>query len=133
MITHVKVLAWLHIILGALGVFAALVVLLIFGGIAGIVGSSADLPDARIAVPILSGIGGLLFIVVLLLSIPSIIAGIGLLRLAPWARILAIVISAFDLLNVPFGTALGIYGLWALTKRETEALFAQPRYQNAGY
>jgi len=132
MATHVKVLAWLHIVLGSLGAFAAVVVLLVFGGIAGIVGSSADLPDARIAVPILGGIGGLLFIVVLLLSIPSIIAGIGLLRFSSWARILTIIISAFDLLNVPFGTALGIYGLWALTKRETEALFSQPQYQRAG-
>jgi hypothetical protein len=131
MITHVKVVAWLHIVLGSLGAFAAVVVLLIFGGVAGIVGMSADWPDARIAVPILGGIAGLIFIVVLLLSIPSIVAGIGLLKLAPWARILAIVLSAIELLNVPFGTALGVYGLWALTKRETEALFTQPQYQRS--
>ena len=128
MITHVKVVAWLHIVLGSLGAFGAVVLLLIFGGVAGIVGMSADSPDARIAAPILGGIGGLLFIVLLLLSIPSIIAGVGLLKLEPWARILAIVLSAIELLNVPIGTALGVYGLWALTKPETEALFAQPRY-----
>ena len=29
------------------------------------------------------------------------------------------------------GTALGIYGIWALTRPETEALFARRRYQPA--
>jgi hypothetical protein len=42
-----------------------------------------------------------------------------------------IVISALDLLSVPLGTALGIYGIWALTRPETEALFAQRRYPPA--
>jgi len=36
---------------------------------------------------------------------------------------LMIVISAIELLHIPIGTALGIYGLWALTKPETAALF----------
>ena len=62
---------------------------------------------------------------VVVLSLPGIIAGIGLLKLQPWARILAIVISALNLLNVPIGTALGVYGLWVLLQAETERLFAQ--------
>ena len=125
MLTHVKVVAWLHIILGSLGVLIALLLLAVFGGIAGFVGSVDPSPDARVAVPMLGGLGGILFVVVALLSLPGIIAGLGLLKLAPWGRILGIVISALDLLNVPFGTALGIYGLWVLTQRETEALFAR--------
>ena len=36
--------------------------------------------------------------------------------------------GGFDLLSVPIGTALGIYGIWVLTRPETEALFAQ-RYR----
>jgi hypothetical protein len=42
-----------------------------------------------------------------------------------------IVISALDLLSVPIGTVLGIYGIWVLTRTETEALFARQRYQPA--
>jgi hypothetical protein len=34
---------------------------------------------------------------------------------------------------VPFGTAIGIYGLWVLTKPETEALLSGRRYQAASY
>jgi hypothetical protein len=125
MLSHVKVLAWLHILFGAVGLLIALFFLFLLGGIAAFVGSVEPGPDARIAVPVLSGIGGLLFILVAALSVPGIVVGIGMLKLAPWARILGLVMSAIELLNVPLGTALGIYGLWVLTKRETEALFVR--------
>jgi hypothetical protein len=36
---------------------------------------------------------------------------------------LTIVLSAIELLHVPFGTALGIYGLWVLLSPPTEELF----------
>ena len=65
----------------------------------------------------------MVYSVVLILSLPGLIAGIGLLKFRPWARILGIVISALDLMSVPIGTAIGIYGLWVLLSNETEALF----------
>jgi len=37
--------------------------------------------------------------------------------------VLAIILSVIHLLSIPFGTALGIYGLWVLLQRETEPLF----------
>ena len=54
---------------------------------------------------------------------PSLIAGVGLLYFKPWARVLTIILSVIHLFSVPFGTALGIYGLWVLLQRETEPLF----------
>jgi len=132
MLTHVKVVAWLHIVLSGIGLLAALAMLLLFGGIAGAIGMTETSPDARISVPILGGIGAILFVVIVVFSVPGLIAGVGLLKLAPWARILAIVLSALNLLNVPIGTALGVYGLWALTQRETEALFARRPYPPSG-
>ena len=131
--SHVKVLGILHVALSSLGVLAAVIVLFVFGGLAGIVGMSDRTADAAAAVPILSGIGGILFVVILAFSLPGLIGGIGLLRLAPWSRLLMIVISALDLINVPVGTAIGIYGLWVLTKPETEALMARRGYQTAAY
>lgn len=122
MATHVRVVGVLHIVLGALGVIAAIVLMGVFGGIAGIVGASGE-PDAQVAVPILGALGGVIGLIVLLFSIPGILAGIGVLQYREWARILMIVISAFNLLNIPFGTALGVYALWALLHRETVALF----------
>ena len=129
--SHVKILGTLHIVFGAIGILVAVGFLLLFGSIASVVslsGSTSAL-DSTIAVPILGGIGTILFVVIGALSLPGLIGGIGLVRLAYWSRIFMIVISALDLLNVPFGTALGIYGIWTLTRPETEALFARRRYQ----
>lgn len=121
--SHVKAVAILHIVLGGLGALAAVIILTIFGGIAGIVGATAPRGDAVAAVPILGVIGGVLSILVLLLSLPAVIAGFGLLSFQPWARILTIVLSALNLLNVPIGTALGAYSLWVMLNTATEALF----------
>jgi len=122
---HVKVIGLLHVILSSLGIVGALAVFFLFGGLAGLIGITQPSADAAIAAPILGGIGAIIAVAILVLCIPGLIGGIGLLSLAPWSRIWMIVISALDLINVPFGTALGVYGLWALTKPETEALFAR--------
>jgi hypothetical protein len=128
--SHVKVVGILHIVLGSLGVLAAVGFLLLFGSIASVVSlsGSTSARDAAIAVPILGGIGTILFVLIGAISLPGLIGGIGLLYFAPWSRVFMIVISALDLLNVPIGTALGIYGIWALTRPETEALFTR-RYR----
>jgi hypothetical protein len=127
MADHVRILAVLNIIFGAIGLFIALIILAIFGGIAGMIGVAAQQPDAQIAMPLLGIIGAAIFVFVLALSLPGIIAGIGLLKFQPWARILTIVLSALNLLNVPIGTALGVYGLWVLLHQDTERLFAAHR------
>ena len=120
--THVKILGILHIVFGALGLLAGLFVLVLFGGIAGLVGAFGD-GGSFVAIPILGGIGALVFLVTMVLSLPGFIAGIGLVRFRPWARILTIILSALHLLNFPFGTAIGIYGLWALLSVEGQRLF----------
>lgn len=121
--THVKVLAILHIVFGALGLLAALGLLLLFGGIAGVVGLNAAQDEAMIAMPIIGGIGIFVSAAAALLSIPSLIAGVGLLSYKPWARTLTLVVSAIQLINIPVGTALGFYGLWVLLSREGVQLF----------
>ena len=75
----------------------------------------------------------IIFVIILIFSLPGLIGGIGLLKMAPWSRVFMIVISCLELLHIPIGTALGIYGLWALTKPETAALFEPRRYQPANY
>lgn len=121
--THVKVLGVLFLALSALGVLFALFILLTLGGAAGVVGAAADMEDAAIALPIIGITGMALVTVTLALSLPGIFAGWGLLTFKPWARILAIVLSILHLFNVPFGTVLGIYGLWVLLNKDTEPLF----------
>jgi len=120
---HVKILGALHIVFGTLGLLLALGILVLFGGIAGLINAFDYSGDAHISAPILGGIGAIIFVVLLVLSLPGLIAGIGLLQFRPWARILTIVISVLDLIHVPFGTALGIYGLWVLLSQGSERLF----------
>jgi hypothetical protein len=121
---HVQVLGILNIVWGSIGVFGALIIMLVFGGVVSLIGVTAHHdPDARIAIPIVGLIGGAIFLLIMITSIPSIVAGAGLLRMAPWSRILTIVLSALHLFSIPFGTALGIYGLWVLLSDETVSLF----------
>jgi hypothetical protein len=61
---------------------------------------------------------------ILMLSLPGVIAGIGLLKYRPWARILTIVLSVLNLMNIPFGTILGVYGLYVMLSAEGARLFA---------
>jgi hypothetical protein len=122
--THVKVLAVLYIIFGVIGTLIGLgfMALLSFIGVAG----AASDPDAWVALPLLGITGAALGVFMLVLSLPGIIAGVGLLKFRPWARILTIVLSALNLMNIPFGTILGIYGLWVMLSDEGSRLFAQP-------
>jgi hypothetical protein len=120
--THVKVVGALNIVLGAFGLLLAAALMLIFGGATWLVGASGD-PDAAMAVPILGLTGAAISTLLLLLSLPSVIIGIGLLQRRSWARVAGIVISLLNLFNFPFGTLLGVYGLWVLFAKETERVF----------
>jgi len=122
--THVKVVAILYLVFSAMGVLGALVVLLVFGGAASVVGTTAsDEQGARVAVPILGAIGGFLAVLILIFSVPGLLAGWGLLQYQEWARILTIVLSVLNLLAFPIGTALGVYSLWTLLNQQTIPLF----------
>jgi hypothetical protein len=122
--THVKVVAVLFLVLGGLGVLAALGLMALFGGAAGIVGMAAEGEEARVAIPIIGITGTMLTAFLLVLSLPGVIAGFGLLAYKPWARILGIVLAAINLINIPIGTIFGAYALWALLHKDSERLFA---------
>ncbi len=122
---HVKILAILHIVFSGLILLGALIVLAVFGGLAGVV-HMADADDAMIGSAVLGIIAVVGTIVLLVIALPGLIAGIGLLSYQPWARIVMIVICVIELPGVPFHTALGVYGLWVLLSNEGTALFRGP-------
>jgi len=119
--SHVKILGWLNVICGGLGVllsFAILGGIVAVSSIFGIGGEEALLPIHIIAI-----VGGIVTLFTLLLSLPGLLLGYGLLNLRPWARVLGLVLSGLSLFHVPIGTALALYSFWVLLKPETEALF----------
>ena len=122
--THVKVVAILFIIMGALNLIAAL----FFGlgiGIAEMALGMSDDVDARAAMPIVGVAGSALVIFLLVLGIPPVITAIGLLKRREWARIAGIVIAALLIFHFPIGTAVGIYGLWTLLNGETARIMGE--------
>lgn len=121
MAQHVKILGILHIVFGCLGVVVGLGIMAFMGGLGAIAGAESNDPAAG---PIMALIGGVAMVALLVISVPGIIGGAGLLNYRSWARILVIVISCLELLSFPFGTALGVYGLWVLLNKETQPLFA---------
>jgi hypothetical protein len=48
------------------------------------------------------------------------IAGWGLLKREPWARIIVLVLGFISLFNIPFGTVVGIYTLWVLLPAQSQ-------------
>jgi len=115
---HVTFLGTAYIAFYALGVVVAAVIFFVFWG-------SGVLSGDEEAIFILNTIGSIITYFLVITALPGIIAGIGLLKLYPWARMLALVLGFVQLLNIPFGTVLGIYTLWVLMKDETVALFNQ--------
>lgn len=114
--SHITILGALYIAFSALGVLLALgLSLAIIGG--GIL--SGDAEARTITGLVGSCLGGLLLVI----SLPGLLGGIYLLRRRRWARILVLVLGFVNLLNVPIGTALGVYTIWALLQPDADEIF----------
>lgn len=59
----------------------------------------------------------------IILAVPMVMTGMGLLRIQGWARTMGMVVCALAIISIPVGTALGAYGMWVLTSMEVEPLF----------
>ena len=116
--SHVTVVAWLTIVYHGLCLVAAVPVLLVLF----VAGAASQEPEA---VPVIMVVGGFITLLLGAIAAPGIIAGLGLLARRPWARVLAIVVSALNLTNFPLGTALGAYTLWVLLQDAAGPWFAR--------
>ena len=113
---HVRVLGWLFIVYSAIIDVIALIVFAILGG-------AGALSGDRQAFMVTGAVGVGIAILLFLISIPGILAGIGLLKYQQWARILALVLAVLHLFSIPLGTALGIYAFWVLLNPQVIPLF----------
>jgi zinc ribbon protein len=122
---HVRVLAWIHIVLGALGCFAGLLLFVFFSAIGRKVPFFPIHHDLIFAPIGLLGLGTVIAGFLFLCALPAVLAGYGLLQYAPWARVLALILCCLNLLNIPFGTLLGAYGLWVLLSSSGQQHYQQ--------
>jgi len=109
---HIDTVAWIHIAFGGLGVLAALAV-------GGLVGGAAFFADDAQTTGFMVLLAGFIAVVMGLLSVPSLVGGWGLLKRRPWARMLVLIVSFLNLLNVPLGTLVGGYSIWVLMNDES--------------
>jgi hypothetical protein len=114
---HVSLVGALHVGFGILGLLGALAVYLIFHFVFGFV------EDVDVAEELISFLGNTLSLIIVFFSTLGIIGGIGLFTYKSWARILVMIVSAINCLNIPIGTAKGVYSIWVLMQAETIELF----------
>jgi asparagine N-glycosylation enzyme membrane subunit Stt3 len=116
MAQHVRNLGWCFIIYSGFLFMIAVIVAVILGGAGALSGDRQSmLITGTVAVAVAS--------ILVVLSLPGLIAGFGLLKFRPWARILALIIGAVHVFSFPFGTALCIYAFWVLLNVQTPPLF----------
>ena len=120
--THLKVVGWLFIVFGALGILAAVFGGMLFSGLGVMIGSQPE-EDAAAVGAMMGLIGMGLATVIAILSIPGLLAGWGILQQKNWGRILGIICAILQLISFPFGTIFGIYALWVLFNKDTQPLF----------
>lgn len=113
---HIRIVAILYIVWGVIGLVVAALVLL--SGVAG--GLMSQEPDAALAA---GTCGTVVAVIIAVLSLPNLLAGFGLQKRKEWARILTIILSVLNLFQFPLGTALGVYGLWALLNEQSKGYF----------
>jgi len=103
---HNKTLATLHFIYGAMHGLSLLgLVLLVF------VVKMAS-PVSNLISPLWVGIGVLVFLVLLIAAgLLPLLVGYALLKRRRWVKPLALSLAVISLINIPIGTALGIYTL----------------------
>ena len=114
---HVTLVGALHVGFGILGVLGALAIYFSF------IFLFNYLEDDPTIQRIFSTLGNSIALIVFFISGLGIIGGIGLFAYRSWARILVMVVSALNCLNVPVGTAKGVYSIWVLMQPETIELF----------
>lgn len=115
---HINIVAALQIGLSVFNLFIALLIFTVLKLVIGFV-------DEPAASAILSIIADVLAIVFIVISVPGILAGMGLYKRKEWARILTLILSVIEIFSFPFGTAIGIYSIWALIQPETIAAFGK--------
>lgn len=126
---HIKLVAVLNIAYRCLLILGSIVLFVIaalFNRLMDFIERSGDLHGGEIPrevvdiVPIILVIAGA---IMLIISIIGIIGALGLMKKQEWGRIVLIVVSVFNLMHIPIGTALGIYTLWVLLNEDIVRVF----------
>jgi len=120
---HNKLVSIFLLVHAGFQIFGVIIATLIYGGL-----GTAMLVNARRGEEQMMGgiFIALMFVVVfvsLIFVVPQIVGGWKLLKEKSSARIWGIIASIVCLISIPFGTAVGIYGLWFLLGEEGKKFY----------
>lgn len=130
---HVNVLGWLVIAHAAL--VGAIGLIVMFGGqfVNNFVSENPrllenanprDVPPPEVF-EVLGPVTFMIGMIFMVIALPSIIAGVGLLRYRSWGRGLTLVLSFLRLLEFPFGTATAFYSFWVLLSQGGKRFYSE--------
>lgn len=125
---HNKLLAWGHIAWGSLFALMGLVFGLMFGLFGVFAAADPDQKDPFAGAFL--GLFGVIFgVFYLVFAVPSIVAGIGLLKQKRWAKIWSIIGGVLSAMSFPIGTAVCVYTFWFFFSDPGKILYeGAPRY-----
>lgn len=117
---HNKYLGISHLVYGGM-ILALMIFIMIFFAIA-MAGAPGGPPFAVVGIMwvFIGAIYGLM-------TVPSLVAGYGLLKQRPWAKIAAIVAGVTAAMQFPIGTAVCAYTFWFLFSEPGKYLYDSPR------
>jgi hypothetical protein len=116
--SHVTLVAVLHIAFGALSILGAIITLIVFQF------SGNFIPeDEFIAHDVMTSLAIIIPGIIAFFGLIDLLAGVSLFSYKQWSRVFVIVVSAMNCLNIPIGTAKGVYSIWALMQPEVQDMF----------
>lgn len=109
---HKRILGILYLIGGTLSLLGMLFLNLFLSTIFSFALNEVNADEKEIIEFILSIVQYVPIIVIVLYSIPTLIAALGLLTGKSWSMLFALIVGCFKLFSFPIGTAIGIYAIW---------------------
>jgi hypothetical protein len=120
--THVDFVGVLFIVWGVLTMLVGVSTLALGVGAAALINSTTR--GGQVAAGITAAAFTVLATLAILWGVAHVAVGVPLRRRRHWSRLAALTLGAIDLLLLPYGTALGVYALWALLSEGGKELFA---------
>lgn len=109
--SHKKILGIIFTIMSVLSIITALFLNIFFSALWTFVLAKADAEEA-LPLEFIRLIFEFVPWIIIIFSVPSLIAGIGLLNKSSWAMTLALILGCLKLISFPIGTMIGVYTIW---------------------
>jgi hypothetical protein len=110
--SHRRILGILYIVSGIMNLVAMMLISLLFSILFPFLFENGHIDDQWVLVWVLPVIKTIAVMVILLIAIPSLLGGWGMLTNKSWSMTLLLILGCLKLFSFPFGTAIGIYTIW---------------------